>query len=304
MNGLRLPLCALALLWLAGCATTPGGDAGGGAYYKDGGSPLRHAIDLDSVPAAVPKPEPLSTTGNPERYTVFGKTYRPLRNARHFTQTGVASWYGRAFNGKRTSSGETYDMYRMTAAHKTLPIPSYVRVTNLDNGRQVIVRVNDRGPFHPGRIIDLSYVAALKLGIVRFGSAPVRISTVTKTADNTHNTVPVMAQQPRVTRPQLQQPVVLTGSGGQSKGAVKTSASYLQAGAFSQPGNARSLRQRLQSLGIEGMETVEVISPDQAAGAMYRVRIGPFATSARRRAVQRQLQARGMTTISVAAHPD
>src|SRR5699024_3530194 len=142
-------------------------------------------------PPAVPKDEPLSEYGNPPRYTVFGETYHTLDSAEHFTQTGIASWYGRQFHGQRTSSGEPYDMFRMTAAHKTLPLPSYVRVTNLRSGKQVIVRVNDRGPFHDGRIIDLSYVAALKLGIVRHGSAPVRIETVTAT----DVAAPVVAQR-------------------------------------------------------------------------------------------------------------
>ncbi|HKJ03845.1 MAG TPA: septal ring lytic transglycosylase RlpA family protein [Longimicrobiales bacterium] len=131
--------------------------------------------DLDAIPDAVPREEPLSRYGNPGEYEVFGETYRVLDSSEGYVAEGLASWYGEEFQGKRTSSGETYDMYLMTAAHRTLPIPTYVEVTNLENGRVVVVRVNDRGPFHPDRVIDLSYVAARKLGIVGAGTARVRV---------------------------------------------------------------------------------------------------------------------------------
>src|SRR5579859_3370195 len=121
--------------------------------------------DLSKIADAVPQAEPRSGSGNPEFYDVYGDRYYVRRDSRGFKERGVASWYGSKFQGKHTSSGEPYDMFRMTAAHKTLPIPCYVRVTNLRNGTSAVVRVNDRGPFHPGRIIDLSYAAALKLGV-------------------------------------------------------------------------------------------------------------------------------------------
>ncbi|MCP3673387.1 MAG: septal ring lytic transglycosylase RlpA family protein [Gammaproteobacteria bacterium] len=132
-------------------------------------------IDLSGIADAVPQDEPLSRGGNPSSYVVFGKHYYVLDSAEDFKERGVASWYGNKFHGNKTSNGEIYDMYAMSAAHKRLPLPSYVRVTNLNNNRSVIVRVNDRGPFHEGRIIDLSYVAAYKLGIDKVGTAPVEV---------------------------------------------------------------------------------------------------------------------------------
>ena len=131
--------------------------------------------DLDAVPDAVPVEEPLSRYGNPEEYEVFGESYRVMDSSEGYVAEGLASWYGDEFQGRRTSSGEPFDMYLMTAAHRTLPIPTYVEVTNLENGRVAVVRVNDRGPFHSDRIIDLSYVAARKLGIVGPGTAKVRV---------------------------------------------------------------------------------------------------------------------------------
>ena len=134
------------------------------------------------MPDAVPRYEPRSALGNPDSYEVYGEHYVVLNDFAGFKQRGIASWYGKKFHGKNTSSGEPYDMFLMTAAHKTLPIPCYVRVTNLSNQRSAIVRVNDRGPFHSDRIIDLSYVAALKLGVIGVGSAPVEIEALTPPA--------------------------------------------------------------------------------------------------------------------------
>jgi len=150
---------------------------GGGGYYKDDG-PGENPPDLAAIPDAEPRIEPLHRFAN-NPYNVFGIGYTPQRAIAPFTQRGLGSWYGRKFHGQKTSSGEVYDMYGMTAAHPTLPIPSYVRVTSVANGRSVIVRVNDRGPFHPGRVIDLSYTAAWKLGYVNAGSAPVDVELLT-----------------------------------------------------------------------------------------------------------------------------
>ncbi len=152
----------------------PPANSGRGAYYQDDGPGDSPPAGLYEVPDAEPKLETLSRTGN-KPYVVFGKTYTPLTDDRPYTQRGVGTWYGRKFHGQRTSSGEPYDMYKMTAAHPLLPIPSYARVTNLFNGKQVIVRVNDRGPFHSGRVIDLSYTAALKLGLLGKGSHEVEV---------------------------------------------------------------------------------------------------------------------------------
>jgi rare lipoprotein A len=139
------------------------------------GAPGPGTADAGAVPDAVPVEEPRSRYGNPDEYEVLGQTYRVLDSSEGYVAEGLASWYGEEFHGRRTSSGEPYDMNLMTAAHRTLPIPTYVEVTNLENGRVAVVRVNDRGPFHPDRVIDLSYVAARKLGIIGPGTARVRV---------------------------------------------------------------------------------------------------------------------------------
>ena len=168
--------------------------------------------DLATIPNAAPKEEPRCKYGNMASYRVKGIEYRPLRSAYGFTEEGIASWYGPNFQGKPTSCMETYDRYQMTAAHKTLPLPSYVEVTNRENGKRIVVRVNDRGPFHEGRIIDLSYTAAWKLDLLKKGTAPVSI---------------------RVLTPGSQSPV------------IEVEGSYLQLGLFSQHSNAAALRQKL-----------------------------------------------------------
>lgn len=165
---------ALALLLVAGCSSTP--DRRPGGYYKDDGPPDR-APNLASIPDAVPRNEPLHRWAN-RPYEALGKRFVPLTRVGPFEQRGTASWYGKRFHGKPTSSGEAYDMYRMSAAHPILPIPSYARVTNLANGRKVVVRINDRGPFHAGRVIDLSYAAAHRLGYTAAGSARVLVEQV------------------------------------------------------------------------------------------------------------------------------
>lgn len=164
-----------------GTAPTPLPKTGprGGAYYKDDGPGDNPPPNLDATPDAVPRVEPFARNASNRPYNVFGKTYVPDTTDRPFRQRGIASWYGRKFHGQRTSSGELYDMYAMTAAHPTLPIPSYAKVTNVKNGRSVVVRVNDRGPFHSSRIMDLSYTAALKLGYVGQGSAEVEVERLT-----------------------------------------------------------------------------------------------------------------------------
>ena len=152
----------------------PAAGSGRGGYYLDDGPGEAPPAGLQSIPDAEPKVEPYSTRGN-KPYVVFGKTYTPITDSNPLKQRGVGSWYGKKFHGQKTSSGELYDMYKMSAAHPTLPIPSYARVTNVRNGMQVIVRVNDRGPFHSSRIIDLSYTAALKLGYLAHGSTELEV---------------------------------------------------------------------------------------------------------------------------------
>ena len=170
--------CAVAVaVLLAGCASGP--RSGGGAPGGRDGPGTSIPPDLDRVPDAEPRVEPIRNSGGTSKpYTVLGRAYQPITDDRPFRESGIASWYGRKFHSASTASGEPYDMYAMTAAHKTLPLPSYVRVRNPANGREVIVRVNDRGPFVDGRVIDLSYTAALKLDLLR-GVAPVEIERIT-----------------------------------------------------------------------------------------------------------------------------
>ena len=161
-------------LAVGGCSSTrPGG------YYKDDGPHERPPANLERVADAVPRREPLHKFAN-RPYEALGKRYVPLTSVQPFRQSGLASWYGKRYHGQKTSSGEAYDMYAMTAAHPTLPIPSYVRVTNLANGRSVVVRVNDRGPFKSERVIDLSYVAAYKLGFIQAGQARVEVEAIVR----------------------------------------------------------------------------------------------------------------------------
>src|SRR5690606_11764547 len=168
-------LAALALL-VAACAGTrsgSGGGSGSGGYYMDDGPGNNGPADIASIADAVPRDEPIRAS-NSRPYEVFGQRYVPMRARTRYSETGIASWYGRKFHGNATASGERYDMYAMTAAHRTLPLPSYVRVTNLSNQRSVVVRVNDRGPFIKNRLIDLSWTAARKLGFIERGHARVR----------------------------------------------------------------------------------------------------------------------------------
>ncbi len=165
-------MLVLAALALAGCASSPG------HYYQDDGPPEHAPAGLASVPDAVPRSEPLNPHAN-RPYTALGRAYTPDTGDAPFEQRGIASWYGRQYHGSRTASGEPYDMYAMTAAHPTLPIPSYARVTAVRNGRSVVVRINDRGPFLQDRVIDLSYAAAARLGLVGPGSGEVIVQKIT-----------------------------------------------------------------------------------------------------------------------------
>jgi len=171
-------LTVVGFLVLAGCVSTP-------AWIpeKGDGPPAHTPGDLARQPDPVPRKEPRSRYGNPSSYTVFGKTYRVMDSASGYRATGLASWYGSKFHGRKTSSGEPFDMFALTAAHRSLPLPTYLRVTNLDNGRSTIVRVNDRGPFHADRVLDLSYAGAVKLGFENHGTARVRVEVIEDTPD-------------------------------------------------------------------------------------------------------------------------
>lgn len=242
------PVAALALV--AACSVLDPVPSAPPAAERDG-VPVG-TLDPASIEDAVPRPEVPGRAGNFSPYTVLGKTYEVLPTGKGYRAEGMASWYGKKFHGRKTSNGEVFDAWGMTAAHKTLPIPAYVRVTNLANGRTTIVRVNDRGPFHEDRILDLSYAAAVKLGFARRGTAPVLIEAIDFTPEELLGALPDSAGV---------QPV--------SAEAVEL---YLQVGAFRNPASAANLRSRVQSL---TRHLVHVV-PDSGATPLHRVRIGPL----------------------------
>ena len=254
-------LLGLSLL-LAGC---------GRSVIQDGGPDRR--VDVSGIPDAVPRVEPRSRYGNPESYVVRGRRYYVMRSSHGYVERGIASWYGTKFHGRRTSSGETYDMYKMTAAHKTLPLPTYVRVTNLENGRSVVVKVNDRGPFHENRLIDLSWAAAAKLGILGKGTGLVEV---------------------RAIDPRHPEPRTLHASSSKddrdsagSRATVKPRL-FLQVGAFASRANAERLLRRL------GLEQAFIVPGYSRQRRIYRVRIGPLPSVEQADALARRLDARGI----------
>jgi rare lipoprotein A len=273
------PKCTLLLSLVVLGACSFGGGGGGGQFLPGDGLPKRGNVDIAAVPNAAPKNEPLSATGN-KPYSVFGKDYLPLQSAAAYRAEGIASWYGTKFHGRRTSSGEPYNMYAMSAAHRTLPLPSYVRVTNLANGRAVVVKVNDRGPFvNPERrIIDLSYVAAAKLGVVATGTARVRLEAV-KAAGKSAAPIKVKTTPLPKSAGISAQPV---NAPTQAVDISKTdeATSYLQMGAFSVRQNADQLLGRLRQAGVEAYL--------QQSEQLYKVKSGPYADADQ--ALQKKLQ--------------
>jgi rare lipoprotein A len=268
----------LPLLWLTGCGTGP--DVGG----EVDGHPRSVPRDLSSIPDAVPRDEPLSRYGNPPEYEVFGQRYRTLVSSEGFEERGLASWYGTKFHGRRTSSGEPYDMFAMTAAHKRLPLPSYVEVTNLENGRRVIVRVNDRGPFVGGRVIDLSYAAAYRLGVVDQGVAPVVIRAVGPTP---REPAPVRVASAAISE--------VSGDGGQFAADPR----FVQVGAFASPSAAAQLESTLRDLGLSGVRITPFVQP--GGEVLHRVRIGPLEDSEAVQEVTERLHAAAVMDYRVVA---
>jgi rare lipoprotein A len=227
--------------------------------------------DVLSIPDAVPRVEPRSTRGNPPFYEVFGKRYYVLASSEGHIERGTASWYGPGFHSAATSMGEPYDMYAMTAAHKTLPLPAYAEVTNLRNGRKVVVRINDRGPFVGDRIIDLSYTAAARLDMLLQGTAPVEVRVITpRSGSGAGSAIP----QPLPVAPALSAPPPVTVVNAPAAKAPGSPAMYIQAGVFADHENARRRVEVLLAAGLE------LASLDEMSGTrtLHRVRVGPFAS--------------------------
>lgn len=248
-------------LFMAGCSTV---------------GPVKPSAPVARAPAQTPPPAPPSapapaapaaSAGNPPFYEVYGERYFVMPNSEGYRQTGVASWYGEAFHGKRTSSGTIYNMHELTAAHKTLPLPSLVRVTNLSNGKSVVVTVDDRGPFVKGRLIDLSYAAAKELDIVRTGTAEVEIEALGGASGAGPMIVYSRGNSPSAPSP---------AGGNIAPTLVPAQHLYMQIGAFGKLANAERLKARLESNGVSKV----VIRYDSAASkTLYRVRIGPLSGS-------------------------
>jgi len=228
------------LCLLAGCSSDP-------VNIKDS-APNKIPVDISAIPDATPRYEPYSKHANPKSYTVWGKRYKVMRSGKGYQERGISSWYGTKFHGRKTANGETYDMFAMTAAHKTLPLPSYVKVTNLKNGRSVVVRVNDRGPFHENRIIDLSYAAAIKLGIHKTGTGFVEVRTV-----------------------EPEQNISKKHSETEAKEKI-----FLQIGAFKNKTNALALKNKLKTL--QNIDFRIQHSSTKNNLAVYKLQLGPISS--------------------------
>jgi rare lipoprotein A len=272
----------LARTTAAGCALVLAGCSLGGHRAPSGPAPAVSTPppaagppaqgpppNIDAIPDAVPKAEPRSAHGNPPFYDVYGQRYFVLPSAGGYLERGVASWYGPTFHGGNTSSGEQYDMYGMTAAHKTLPLPTYARVTNLKNGRSIVVRINDRGPFVANRLIDLSYTAAAKLDMLREGTTLVEVRALT----------------PGV-------PDELSRSAASPPPAL-----YVQAGAFAEQQNAQRALQKLQGAGLT---SAFLLPPVPGRSRLYRLRVGPVASVADFDQLAARLAALGMPDARLA----
>ena len=273
----------------------------------DGPSLHRSPEELALIPDAVPRDAARSRYGNPDTYSVFGQTYTVMDSAEGFTQSGYASWYGRQFHGKPTSSGTPYDMYAMTAAHREIPLPSWAEVTNLENGRSIVVKINDRGPFvdTERRIIDLSYTAAVRLDMADQGTAPVKLKViktpsatreVATIADSTQSEQP--QRQPLSTNPMvrittLEQMIATIAP--LARPEQQTPSSYLQAGAFSSRDNAEKIQRLIQQAGAP----VEIREVNRDKEVLYRVRLGPIKDFNELRQIRAELAALGIDTIPI-----
>lgn len=288
-------LAAVAAFQLSGCSSvapraerpaTAAKPIKGGGYYLDDGPGDNPPANLDAIPDAEPKLEPLHKFAN-RPYTVLGQTYTPATQLGPYKARGIASWYGRRYHGQKTAVGDTYDMYTMSAAHPTLPIPSYARVTNLSNGKSVVVRINDRGPFHSNRLIDLSYTAAYKLGVLNGGTNQVEVESIDpanyqvaagKPAVNAPAAGPVPLQPTPVA---VAQPLAPPAEKVAALPAVPPATGadgsvFLQLGAFSSRENAENFSGKMK-LGLgQLVEKIQIVD----AGGLFRVRLGPYASRA------------------------
>ncbi|MCX7627861.1 MAG: septal ring lytic transglycosylase RlpA family protein [Methylophilaceae bacterium] len=252
-----------------------------GGYYLDDGPGDNPPPDLDAIPDAVPRVEPLLARAN-RPYVALGRSYTPMTEYQPYKASGIASWYGKRYHGQKTSSGEPYDMYGMTAAHTTLPIPSYVRVTNLENKRSVVVRVNDRGPFHQDRLIDLSYAAAYKLRLIEKGSGLVEVEAIDPRRSENAQSAPADVQPALSLEPALAQKAFPSGT------------LYVQIGAFRHKDNADQLRDRIAQSGLIQNGQVQSWYND----GIHRVRLGPFESREEaERAAMRIKQSLGLNAI-------
>ena len=309
----RILLPALAAAWLAACGGTPPRDAAvdpsktpvskaptptkrptavlkkGGGFYKDDGPAEDIPDGLDDIPDATPRWEPLHKPAT-RPYVVLGKEYIPNTALKPYKARGIASWYGKKFHGQKTSIGEPYDMFAMTAAHTTLALPSYARVTNVQTGKSVVVRVTDRGPFHADRVIDLSYTAAYKLGLINGGSGQVEVEAIlpgepagTAYAQVTPPARPAPAAGEADEIEQLarrmaleERPVQTAAMAGMSGDAGTGGSIWLQLGAFASADNAENMRNHLARELDWLAEPMKVV----AGGGIHRVHLGPYTTRA------------------------
>jgi rare lipoprotein A len=255
----------------------------GGGYYKDDGPGDNPPANIGEIPNAEPKAEPFHRFAN-RPYTVLGRNYTPLKEAGHYKARGLASWYGKKFHGQKTSTGETYDMYAMTAAHPTLPIPSYARVTNLRNGISVVVRVNDRGPFHSGRIIDLSYTAASKLGYIGSGSSMVEVESLLPGQQLPDTSATLVASNGEDFTPPDESPAANVAEVNPLPEVDDARGAWLQLGAFASRDNADALKSRLMAelRDLDNMGSKLVVRP---SGNLFRVQLGPWADAREARGV-------------------
>jgi len=282
--------CALlVVVLLAGCAgkppaksaTAPSGSTRPGAYYKDDGPAASVPADLDRIPDAQPRAEPLHRFAN-RPYNVFGVDYTPMTSVNPLRQRGIASWYGRKFHGQKTAIGETYDMFAMTAAHPTAPLPCFARVTHVRSGRSVIVRINDRGPFHPGRIVDLSYAAAHRLGIAQGGSGEVELELLVPpfvaSPPVSVSTSAAVPASPEVMPAAVAEPAPIASA------STPRESFYVQLAAFGNFANAQAFQQRMNA----ELSTAPRI---QQVDSLFRVRLGPYDSRAAAEAVRDKAQA-------------